>query len=279
MSAATAGQLLHLFADPIHARCIDRVGGTELSRPLQLLGALIDRDDVRADLRRKLHRVDAHTAATEDHNGVSRTHLRAILHRVEGRRQGIGDDRSLLQHDRLWKVQNVLCRHRDELRVRAVEVIAQHRHVRADVLAPHATELALAAGQNRRDQNTLTLANVDHVGTGLLDDPRRFVTEHERRFLERRDAVLDVMEVGVAGSTRGDPDEHIAWPDLGDRDVVDLEPDFRSMKNRSLHRSILPASASGFARMPAHEPVMRVPIAAAVSQGMRRSPRGRLQYS
>jgi hypothetical protein len=135
-------------------------------------------------------------------------------------------------------------RSRDVLGVRAVEVVAEHLHVAADVLAPHPAEPALPAGEHGWDENPLARLEVGHVHPDLLDDARGLVAQHDGRLLERGHPVLEVVQVRVARAARGDLDEDLVRPDLRDGDVLDLEAALGTVKNRCFHVVILLGNCS-----------------------------------
>ena len=63
----------------------------------------------------------------------------------------------------------------------------------------------------------------------------RTLTEHERRLLERRRAVVDVVQVGMAHAAAGDTDEDLARSGLGRGDLLDEHRLVGAVEHRRFH--------------------------------------------
>jgi hypothetical protein len=72
--------------------------------------------------------------------------------------------------------------------------------------------------------------------TDARDGPRGFVPEHQRRLVERRHVVIDVVQVGVAQAAGRNAYEHLTRSRHGDGPFFDLERAMRAVENRRLHR-------------------------------------------
>ena len=117
-------------------------------------------------------------------------------------------------------------------------MIADHRHVAANVLTPISTSSAATTRENSRYQYPLTLLDIGHVGTRLFHGSRRLMPQHNRRLLECRHAVFDVVQVGMAHATRRDLDQNLILADLRNRDILNLQSLLATVKYHCFHMLI-----------------------------------------
>ena len=157
---------------------------------------------------------------------------------MERRRDGVGDDRAGLERNLLRQAKYVFGRRHDVLGETAVDVIAEHLVVVADVLAALATGAADAASQHRRQQNRVAILPARDPGAESCDGAADLVAENQRRRLEGRGVVVDEMQVSVAEAAGGDPDQNLAWTGFRRRDLGHFERTVRGMENGCLHRSV-----------------------------------------
>src|SRR5262249_16572753 len=98
---APAGERHHLADRVAVARRIDRVGGAEVARELELLVGLVDGDDLlAAGDRAALDRVEADASGAEHHAARARLDLRGVERRADAGHHGASDDRRLVDAHR-----------------------------------------------------------------------------------------------------------------------------------------------------------------------------------
>ena len=115
-------------------------------------------------------------------------------------------------------------------------MIAEHLHVGTDVLPAHAAELASATGENGRDEYSLADLQMVDINARFLDDSRCFMTEDDRWGLEGRNAMFDVVQIGVTCSTSCDPDKNLIRPHIGNRDIFDSNALIGTVEYCCFHR-------------------------------------------
>ena len=70
---------------------------------------------------------------------------------------------------------------------------------------------------------------------GIGHDAGRLMSQHDRRLLERRHAVFDVVQVRVANAAGRDLHQNLIVRDLRNRNVLDLQSLASAVKYRCSH--------------------------------------------
>src|SRR5213078_5285615 len=102
-------------------------------------------------------------------------------------------------------------------------VVAQHDELAAQVFPPLAAEAATTAGEHARDEDALADRPAAGAGAEGRDGAGGLVAEDQGRWLERLDAVIDVVQIGVAQPAGGDLHQDLARSGDGRRDIAQLE--------------------------------------------------------
>ncbi len=180
----------------------------------ELLGVHVDGDDLGAERVRDLDTIAADAAGADHDRERARRHARA-RDRLVRRGEGVGDDRDFGQREagarqpgRVDRAEAAL-RHDDMGGEPALDVIAGHLLAAADRGAAALARAALAAGNDRRNDDL----PADPRGCAVAGRHHRaadLVPERERQRLVGAHAVVEVAEVGVADAAAGHRDEHLA---------------------------------------------------------------------
>ena len=182
----------------------------------------VDGDDRSSGRSRNLNHVDPDPSASEHDHTISGLDLGSVLYCMIGCRNGICDDAGFFQWQILRKMLTVLSRGLRVFGISAIDVIAQHEHVEADILLAQTAVFTVTTRKNRRDEDSVTHLEILYILPGVLYDPRWLMTEDHRRFLERRNPVVDIMEICIADTARGDLNQDFTRLDFRDVDLLDL---------------------------------------------------------
>ena len=114
---------------------------------------------------------------------------------------------------------------------------------------PRAAGDTSPAGTYRGNPHPLPDGQRGHVAADLVHRARRLVPQYNGRFLERRHAVLDVVQVRVADAARRHLDEYLIRADFGYRHLFDAKSALAPVKYRSLHHGAILMSVCSPARV------------------------------
>ena len=157
-----------------------------------------------------------------------------VPHEVEGVAEGLHDS-GLLEGHPVWYPVQQLVRDGHVLGESAVRVDAEERGALAEVAHTLKTETAGAAGLHRLAEDTIAHGEPLYPWTYLSDLSRELVPHDDGQLHLRvgRRVIVD-PEVTPADSGSPDLDQHLAYANLGDGQVDDLDTRLRPALNDSL---------------------------------------------
>jgi hypothetical protein len=146
----------------------------------------------------KLDYIKTHSPTAIHDHMVARPYLGAIRHGMIGCSYRIGDDAALYQRDLIREEEDILGRSGNILCERSIPVVTKHLHPLADILVPGAAGRAATTGEDRRQQYAVAHFDVLCAVPHLRHYARRLMPKNQGRAFRGRNAVIDIVEIGVA---------------------------------------------------------------------------------
>ena len=232
---AAAGHFADHFVHPLDPLGIHGLGCAQFARPSQFVINQIDRDDLRSQRGGDLHHVQPHAATAKDNDCVAGHHPPAIHHRVIGRGYGVSDDAAFHQRDFLWQRQSVFGGRKHIFGIAAIDVVAEHHHSLADILAPFAAQTALAAAVNGGKQHAVTFAPCGHIRAERGDGAGDLVPQNQGWLFESGRSVIQIVQIRVAQTAPGHFDQDFICSGRGGGDFFDTERLIRCFEDCGFH--------------------------------------------